>query len=501
MSGSTSTSTSSSISPKTDIQTEDDEDGTGLVYYLDSPLPTQTVFDQARTQVQKPTSVVGAQQRLLSSRSDTFGVHSDEEDEEEQALPTEEAEQKTVSPFSAQSAGDAAPFSPPISSAPVRPSILTTNNINFARDGPLTAPVSGSSPFSNITPVTPDQRYRGWLSEVVKPLEEFIDEPINPREYYLNLTEVAEGENGSVYAARVSENANLARLSKLPPLIKAQDVEGQANGETKSIAIKTVPILPSGSTKLDELRKELVMLRGLMHGNILGMHALYVDLVEDCLWIRMELMERSLADVVVLCEEGLVLQERVIARFAHDTLEALQFLRSHNIAHRDIRSDNLLLNSQGILKLADFSNAVKVSPDSPIVTDAVGILYWQAPEVRAGPYNALKIDIWSVGATVWELAQAAPPFADSVDAPGDRWPRLRKPEIFSPAFHEFLRLCSEPASSRPDAQALLKNSFVNNTCGRPVVGQLLQQCIAIEKVVSQRQEGEEGEDEATLMIS
>ncbi|KAF9073261.1 kinase-like protein [Rhodocollybia butyracea] len=354
--------------------------------------------------------------------------------------------------------------------------------------------------FPITTPITPSLRYPGWLSEVVKPLEEFIDEPIDPREYFVDLNEVAEGENGSVYAARISETANLARLTKLPPLIKARDVEGQANGKIMIVAIKTVPILPSGSKKLEELRKELGLLRGAMHVNILGMHALYVDLLEDSLWIRMELMERSLADVVVLCEEGLVLQERIIARFTHDMLEALQFLASHNIAHRDIRSDNLLLNSEGFLKLTEFSNAVKVNANSPVVTDVVGILYWQAPEIRAGPYNALKIDVWSVGATVWELAQAAPPFfSDSDGPPGDRWPKLRKPEIYSPAFHEFLRMCSEPVSSRPDARELLKNSFVNNTSGRPVIGQLLQQCVAIEKLVSQRTDLEGDDEQATLI--
>ncbi|KAJ3838384.1 kinase-like domain-containing protein [Lentinula raphanica] len=500
MSGSTRTSASSSISPKTDTQTEDDADESGLVYYLDSPLPTQTTFDHVRPQIQK---VESAQQPL---RSGTFGVKPGERDPygldevEDGSTLDIKSGQKTTSPISARGHGDSKPLSPPLSSAPVRPSILISNDTVTARDGPFTAPASGSSPFSTIVPVTPNQRYGGWLSEVVKPLEEFIDEAINPRDYYLDLTEVAQGGNGSVYAARVSDNANIARLSKLPPLIKAQDVEGQTNGEAMFVAIKSVPLSPSGSTKLDELRRELVLLRGLMHGNILAMHALYVDLVDDSLWIRMELMERSLADVVVLCEEGLVLQERVIARFTHDTLAALKFLRSHNIAHRDVRSDNLLLNSQGILKLTDFSNAIKVSQDSPIVDDAVGILYWQAPEIRAGPYNALQVDIWSVGATVWELAQAAPPFSDT-DVPGDRWPRLRKPEIFSPSFHEFLRLCSEPAVSRPDASDLLKNAFVNNTCGRPVIGQLLQQCVAIERVVSQRQEMEDGEDEATLMIS
>ncbi|KIK53355.1 hypothetical protein GYMLUDRAFT_102950, partial [Collybiopsis luxurians FD-317 M1] len=324
-----------------------------------------------------------------------------------------------------------------------------------------------------------------WLSEVVKPLEEYIDEAIDPREYYVDLAEIAKGDSGSVYSAQILHHANLARLIKLPPLIKAQDDEGHANGETMFVAIKTVPILHSGSRKLDKLKNELGLLRGMTHDNILSIHALYVDLVEDSLWIRMELMERSLDDIVVLRELGLVLRERVIARFSSDILEALQFLNKHNLAHRDVRSDNLLLNSQGVLKLTNFSNTVKVTADSPVVADPVGILYWQAPEVRAGPYNALKVDVWSVGAIVWELAQAAPPFADDINPPGDRWPKLHKPGKFSSAFHDFLRLCSEPAPSRPEPQDLLKNAFVTNTCGRPVIIRLLRQCTAMERLVSQ----------------
>ncbi|KIK53365.1 hypothetical protein GYMLUDRAFT_179098 [Collybiopsis luxurians FD-317 M1] len=347
---------------------------------------------------------------------------------------------------------------------------------------------SVSSSFSAIAPSTPILRYQGWLAEVVKPLEEYIDESIDPREYYVDLDEIAEGDSGSVFIARISQHANLARLTKLPLLIKARDVQRRANGETVSVAIKVVPIPPSGSKKLDELKHELELLRGVTHDNILGIHALYMDLVEDSLWVRMELMERSLTDVVVLCDEGLVLQESVIARFTKDTLEALQFLRKHNLAHRDVRSDNLLLNSQGVLKLSDFSSAVKVTAGSPIVADPVGIVYWQAPEVRAGPYNALKVDVWSLGATVWELAQAEPPFAADNDPPGNRWPKLHKPGRFSPSFHYFLRMCSEPASSRPEPQDLLKNVFVNDTCSRPVIIQLLQQCVAIENLVSQRQE-------------
>ena len=78
----------------------------------------------------------------------------------------------------------------------------------------------------------------------------------------------------------------------------------------------------------------------------------------------------------------------------------------------------------------------------------------------SGPYNPLKVDVWSLGATVWEMAQAQPPFADATDTSqlGDRLPTLDRPELFSPSFHEFLRLCTQPSSSRPDPDELLKVS-------------------------------------------
>lgn len=75
-----------------------------------------------------------------------------------------------------------------------------------------------------------------------------------------------------------------------------------------------------------------------------------------------------------------------------------------------------------------------------------------------GTYNALKVDVWSLGATAWELAQSEPPFSDVTDPRQlqDRWPPLHQSEIYSRSFHDFLHLCSEPSSSRPDPHELLK---------------------------------------------
>ncbi|KAK7045473.1 hypothetical protein VNI00_007726 [Paramarasmius palmivorus] len=455
----------SQLSPTTETDNEDDD---GLVYYLESPVPGKTDFDRG----------VQDYRHLLTSATDTFGgVDKEDKEHDGQVLPDDDdydPEDDVLSSGHTISHGNNI-------AAPPRPTIVISNAP--VQVGPVTAAMQ-----SAITPITPAQRYPGWVSEVLKPLEEFIDEQVDPREYYSDLQEIAEGESGSVFAAKITDTGNLHKL-KLPPLLKAQDADNQMRGVTSLVAIKCVAIMPTGSTKLDDLRRELVLLKGISHPNILTMDALYVDVVEDSLWIRMELMERSLADVIELIDEGLMLQERMIARFTSDIAEALTFLRSHNIAHRDVRSDNLLLDRHGYLKLTDFSNAIKLPRESPMAFDPVGVLYWQAPEIRIGPYNALKVDVWSLGATVWEMAQARPPFADSETAsPAERWPPLDKPQLYSPAFHDFLRLCSEPFSSRPDASQLTKNPFVKNSCGRPVIIQLLQQCTAIEQVIQQRED-------------
>lgn len=77
--------------------------------------------------------------------------------------------------------------------------------------------------------------------------------------------------------------------------------------------------------------------------------------------------------------------------------------------------------------------------------------------MRDGVYDARKVDVWSLGATVWEMAETEPPFI-GIDDPQqipDTWPDLSQPEIYSRSFHDFLSLCSKPSSSRPSAHDLL----------------------------------------------
>ncbi|PFH46285.1 hypothetical protein AMATHDRAFT_8016 [Amanita thiersii Skay4041] len=453
--GSASGSVSSS-SPSQDHATPTTDTDSPLKYYMGSAItPSPSKMNFSITPTRPPLEA-----RIPTTG--TFGVPRDYIDENE----AEDAE--------------------PLDSGGTTGGTMQRPTIVIHTSDKLTSPLSNTiaTPIGG-TPLTPQLRYRGWLSEVVKPLEQFIDEAVEPRDHYINLQEIAEGDSGSVFAAQLA-NKDLRKL-RLPEKLKAQDRETLDRGEPVAVAIKSIAILPSGSPKLLDLERELKLMRGLSHEHVLGMDALYVDLVEDSLWIRMELMERSLADVVSLAEHGLKLPDRVIAGFAKDVLQALQFIQQHHIAHRDVRSDNLLINIHGVLKLADFSAAVQVSPSSPMRSDVVGVAYWQAPEIRSPPYNALKVDIWSLGATIWELAESEPPFA-STQQLADQWPTLSKPKMFSSAFHDFLRRCSEPAATRPSAQELCKHPYMNNACGRSVIQQVLAHCMTIEKQIQDEME-------------
>ncbi|KAI9451429.1 kinase-like domain-containing protein [Lactarius psammicola] len=399
---------------------------------------------------------------------------------------------------------------PSASIVPVRrpPIAITTTNLE---DTPLastssTLPVAATSgqaervengdvllPSEAQTGGSFGPRYPAWIAAIVLPLAEFIDDAADPRVIFKDLQEIAHGESGSVYAADAAPSVAQQfqpPTPRSPARALSQEVKEGCEGTMAVVAIKRVPLPRGGSAKLTDLQRELELTRSLRHANVLRMERLYVDVVEENLWIGMELMDRSLADVLgVVGEEAVddsgpvTVSEKMIARFVWDVLLALSYVRKHHIAHRDVRTDNLLLSKAGVLKLSDFSNAVCSPPGTPQCSDPVGVIYWQAPEMRTGSYDPLKVDVWSLGATTWELAHGDPPFLDvqdTRDIVGHQLPPVRQPETLSRSFHDFLHLCSQPVASRPEPDELLNAYFIRTACPRSEIVRLLGQCKAID---------------------
>ncbi|KAF8496160.1 kinase-like domain-containing protein [Russula emetica] len=347
------------------------------------------------------------------------------------------------------------------------------NLIGVSASSLSSPPTEQDGPVLETTP-----RYPSWLAAGVLPLAEFIDDSSDPRALFTDLQEIAQSESGSVYSACATPTAN----------------EGLVQSKQGLVAIKCVPLLRGRTEKLADLRRELELARALRHANVLRMERLYVDVAEESLWIGMELMDRSLADVLaVVGEEVVEISEKMVARFVRDVLLALSYIREQHIAHRDVRSDNLLLSRSGVLKLSDFSNAVCSPPGTPKRSDSVGVIYWQhffLAFSHSGLYDPLKVDVWSLGATTWELVHGDPPFEDvkdTRDIVGGQLPPVREPEAFSRSFHDFLHLCSQPAASRPDPDELLDAEFVRTACPRSEIVRLLGQCRTIDEQQIRRQ--------------
>jgi len=131
------------------------------------------------------------------------------------------------------------------------------------------------------------------------------------------------------------------------------------------------------------------------------------------LWVVMEYMSGgSLYDIVKLYFSGIHMGENHVAYAIKQVLEALAFLHQRSRIHRDIKVDNILLDKDGSIKLADFGTAVQLTFQRLQRTTLAGTPYYMAPElIQRIPYKE-KVDIWAVGITILELMTGRPPFYD-----------------------------------------------------------------------------------------
>eukprot|EP00039_Didymoeca_costata_P016624 m.300462 g.300462 ORF g.300462 m.300462 type:complete len:845 (-) comp16421_c1_seq35:662-3196(-) len=217
------------------------------------------------------------------------------------------------------------------------------------------------------------------------------------------------------------------------------------------------------TNKMDPLIKELSILRRLHHPNVVSFLGFEVN--NKSVYIFLEYCGGGDLRTVLKAFGGL--SAAVTAKYTNEILAGLHYLHSNRVIHRDIKGANVLLTAQGHCKLGDFGLAKAVATMGPGTKSVAGSPYWMAPEVVRGLGAVLGSDIWSLGATVFEMATAKPPFSHlestaalfHIGMSGALVEPL--PESLGATGQDFIKQCMQiQPMKRPTTEALLNHAFL-----------------------------------------
>lgn len=200
---------------------------------------------------------------------------------------------------------------------------------------------------------------------------------------YQKLSKIGEGTYGVVYKAKDLQSNVLVALKKIR--LKPEE-EG----------------IPSTAIREISLLKELYQL------NIVNL----LDVIHTSKKLTL-VFEYCDSDLKKIMDglKGEKLPIDTVKLYLYEMLKGINYIHKHKILHRDLKPQNLLINTNGVLKICDFGLARGFGVPIRIYTNEVVTLWYRAPDILLGSkmYDT-SVDIWSIGCIFAEMILGIPMF-------------------------------------------------------------------------------------------
>jgi len=230
---------------------------------------------------------------------------------------------------------------------------------------------------------------------------------------------------------------------------------------------------------LESFEQELRIHQSLKHPNIVNIFD--VVYLEDHIMIIMELGTQG--DLLTYLSSGRCVSTSIFRRVLKDVLKGVSYLHSRNIAHGDIKPENILLGDDYQAKIIDFGSCEIVKG----VPSKHSTLTYSAPEILQGNCkDRRKADVWAIGILICVVLSGFFPWASDKDSDlieEIKAGKLALPSSIPQGAINMIELCTRiDPEERPTINELLKNPWLN---GSPVLNKEIKSCNVIRSLKNQ----------------
>ena len=183
----------------------------------------------------------------------------------------------------------------------------------------------------------------------------------------------------------------------------------------RDVALKTIPAAPFAGSSASRLIREAQHASRLKHRNICTIHE-----VAECDGVPFIAMEFVDGQTLAELQRGGGLPLHDVLRYAIQVADALTHAHDRGIAHRDLKSSNVMIESGGRVVVLDFGLARRL-PNAQELSDSItagehglaGTITHMAPELLRGGGGDARADVWSLGVLLYQLVTGTLPFSGS----------------------------------------------------------------------------------------